>query len=48
MHNEPSKQYIALLNIKEVIRDWQDLSISDTIALFWIDKILATLVKETK
>jgi hypothetical protein len=44
----PTKQYIALLDIKMVIREWQDLSVSDTIALMRIDKILTTLVNESK
>lgn len=37
-----------MLDIKAVVREWQDMSISDTIALMRVDKILTTLVKETK
>lgn len=44
----PTKQYIALLDIKQIIRDWQDLSVSDTIALMRIDKVLTTLINEPK
>ena len=44
----PSKQYIALLDIKDVLRSWQDLDIPDTIALFRIDRVLTELVNATK
>ncbi len=35
----PTKDYIAMLDIKAIVRKWQDLEISDSKALLEIDKI---------
>lgn len=37
---EPSKQYLALLDIKAVIRKWQDIDFSDTAALKEIERVI--------
>ena len=42
----PSKQYIALLDIKAVLRKWQDLEISDRDALREIGSITIELQKK--
>ena len=41
----PSKNYIALLDIKAIIRKWQDLDLSDDHALIEIREILERLTK---
>lgn len=45
MHKTPTKQYLAMLDIKAIVRKWQDLEISDSKALIEIDKISITLQK---
>jgi polyhydroxyalkanoate synthesis regulator protein len=40
-----TKQYIALLDIKAIIRKWQDLDVSDAQALKDIEAILRQLGK---
>lgn len=39
----PSLHYLALLDIKAVLRKWQDLDVSDTAAVEQIRMILAYL-----
>lgn len=46
MHNHPSKLHIALLDIKAIIRKWQDLDISDRVAMDRINSISIELQKE--
>lgn len=41
----PTKAYIAMLDIKAIVRKWQDLDISDRKALAEIEKICLDLQK---
>ena len=42
----PSKDYIAMLDIKAIVTKWQDLEFSDYQALLEIDKISVARQKE--
>ena len=45
MHKLPSKTYVALLDIKAVIRKWQNLELSDRKAMDEINRISIELQK---
>ncbi len=42
----PSKAYIAMLDIKAIVRKWQDLEIKDRDALREIEKIYIQIQKD--